>query len=139
MSREDEINKLKSHIHELSAEILRLKKMINPYMSTKEYVSVHARFLSVNNLKVLAENELEATLHQYKVVLSGKSTSVKDQNPDKVMRGKFRSEINCKLFVSKNLDVSIKSHDQMYKYITNQYSTFFQEGKFKIKSIIQLT
>lgn len=134
----EEINKLKQQIQELSTEIKALKQSVAQHLSLADYRTIHAKFVSFTNLHAIAKNELEALLFRYKIVLSGKSAGPSEKPGEKVFRGKLKSEINCRLFVSKNLDVSISSHKEMYDYITKHYSELFRDGKFKIKSVIQL-
>ena len=138
MAREEEIKKLKQHIQDISEEIISVKKLINPHLRLQDYKDLYARFNSLTNLKAIALNEIESFLHYYKVALSGKRVTTKNEATDKVFRSRFKSEIDCKLRASKNLDVSINAHHEMFLYIREHYARLFTDGKFKIKSIIQL-
>ncbi|PBQ31075.1 hypothetical protein CNR22_04600 [Sphingobacteriaceae bacterium] len=138
MTNTQELVLLRHHIQELSSEIFNIKKLITPYISTAEYKTLHARFQSLSNLKLIAKNELEAAMHFYKIVLSGKVTTEKSGLVDKVLRRRVKIELDCNLQLSRNLDISIPSHLEMYHYIQKTYAQLFEHGKFKIRSVIQL-
>jgi len=138
MANTDQLRILKQHIYELSSEISALKKSINPNMAFKDYREVHVKFLSLNNFKIIAKNELSALMHQYRVTLSGKMTGENDESVEKVSRRRILTEIDCNLRNSKNLDLSIDAHSHMYTYICDHFSSQFVDGKFRIKSIIQI-
>lgn len=137
MASTQELVVLRQHIQEISTEILTIKRLITPYISTAEYKTLHAKFLSLSNLKLIAKNELEASMHFYKIVLSGKVHTNKNTVVDKVLRRRIKMELDCKLQFSRNLDLSIATHTEMYTHIQKTYSDIFENGKFKIRSVIQ--
>lgn len=138
MTTTNEIELLKQHIRELSQEIASLKKMINPYMTSKEYNEVHSKFLNLSNIKAIAKNELANQLHYYKVTLRGRKNSTNGEVQEKVFRRKLITEIDCKPYPSKALDTSIDSHNELFNYLQRSYSSFFLDGKFSVQRVVQL-
>lgn len=126
---------LKQHLQQLSDEIQELKKQVSPNMTPKEYRAVHEKYVVLNNLKAIAKNEIDALLHLYKIVLAGTADKI---GSEKIFRAKIRSEIDCRLNVSKNLDLSIRSHSELYAHLVKNYSRLFFDGKFRVRSVIQL-
>ncbi|WP_317898419.1 hypothetical protein [Aurantibacillus circumpalustris] len=138
MSSSNEINVLKQHIRELSNEISTLTKSVNPYMTSKEYIAVHNRFLNLSNLKAIAKNELEVRLHYYKVTLKGAKKSDNEVRVEKVFRKKLVSEIDLKSYFSKNFDSLNEIDHEIYAHLQRSYSNFFADGKFLVKKIVQI-
>lgn len=138
MANADQLTLLKKHIQEISEEIKILKGHILPNLSFQDYKELHEKYQNLCNLKALAENEMESLLHRYKVTLSGKVLSEDKVISNKMFRRKIKTEIDCNLKESRDLNLSIESHKNLYEQIRENFSSIFEENNFKIKGVVQL-
>ena len=138
MANAEKLKLLKDHIQELSAEIALLKRSITPQMSPQEYRSVYEQYRMLNNLKIIARNELHSLMHLYKVTLSGSVLATDSSTFEKVIRRRIETEIDCNMARSKNLDRSIPAHRELYDLIETNFSRLFENRIFRIKTVIQV-
>lgn len=138
MSSTNELEILKQHVRELTTEINSVQKQITPYLTSKEYIALHAKFLNLSNLKAIAKNELNNHLHYYKVTLKGKKKSGEESPNEKVFRRRLISELDFKSYTSKSNASLIETDNEMFAYLKRSYSNFFAEGKFSVQRIVQI-
>jgi hypothetical protein len=138
MANYERARDLRLYIKELYSELATIDPN-QSNLTAAQYLEMKTKLKNVTNLIAIARNELRAVTHLYKLKLIGDIENKSGELIKKTLKEKVFTEIDCQLLSHRRLKLSNRFHKPMLDFIKANYSDKFFEGRYEIKSIVQLT